>query len=208
MGKCPSMKHPVFLFSALLLVLPISGCDQISSSLGIESASRKAARLGEEGKAVGGACRQSGRAIEDCYSIYAWLPMEAIYTGWREMDVYMRENNLTTITPLLPPVQDPNRKKPRKKATETEEAETENPEEKAASGNESVETPPAGGNATPEAAPEAPAPVQGNAAPATPVQTPVAQPRNLAAPAAVPPAASGALPATPPAAPGTPQRLP
>ncbi|HOI51713.1 MAG TPA: hypothetical protein PLN02_05005, partial [Azonexus sp.] len=66
-----------------------------------------------EGKAVGSACRQSGRAIEDCYSIYSWLPKASIYEGWREMDEYMRENKLETITPQLPPPEPPGSKKKR-----------------------------------------------------------------------------------------------
>jgi hypothetical protein len=184
------MKRLAFLSPVLLLVLSISGCDQISSRLGIESATQKTARLGEEGKAVGGACRQSGRAIEDCYSIYAWLPMESIYAGWREMDMYMRENNLSTTTPLLPPVQDPNRKKVKKKATEGKEAEVENPEEKAGSRDESVEIPPAGNETTSETTPRA----QGNATATNPVHAPVvANPVTLGERATTSPTVSGTL---------------
>lgn len=47
-----------------------------------------------EGKAVGGACRQALRSIEDCYSLNEKSPKTAVYTGWREMDEYMRENKL------------------------------------------------------------------------------------------------------------------
>ena len=48
-----------------------SGCDIIQQQLGVEDLAAKAARNEADGKAVGGACRQSGRAIEDCYSIYS-----------------------------------------------------------------------------------------------------------------------------------------
>lgn len=44
-----------------------------------------------------------GRAIEDCYSIYSWLPKASIYEGWRDMDAYMRDNKLETVEPQLPP---------------------------------------------------------------------------------------------------------
>jgi len=106
----------VFGFHRTLLVsvsfaLILSACDAVQQKLGLESAAAKASRLEGEGKAVGGACRQSGRAIEDCYSIYSWLPKAAIYEGWRDMDVYMRENKLPTIEPQLPPPQPPGTKK-------------------------------------------------------------------------------------------------
>jgi hypothetical protein len=75
--------------------------------LGIEDPALKSARSDGEGKAVGGACRQSGRAIEDCYAIYAWLPKASIYEGWRDMDAYMRDNKMETVEPQLPPVPAP-----------------------------------------------------------------------------------------------------
>jgi len=65
---------------------------------------------------VGSACRQSGRAIEDCYSIYNWLPKASIYEGWKEMDAYMRDNQLETVAPQLPPPESPAAAKKRKKA--------------------------------------------------------------------------------------------
>ena len=104
-----------------LTLLTLSGCDEVTSKLGIEDAASKATRLENEGKAIGGACRQSGRAIEDCYSLYQWVPKASVYTGWREMDAYMRENRLDTITPELPPAPPPDdpRKKKKKKAAPT-----------------------------------------------------------------------------------------
>ncbi|WP_298312248.1 hypothetical protein [Propionivibrio sp.] len=92
---------------AAMLVLTLSGCDMIQQQLGIEDPGAKAARTDAEGKAVGGACRQSGRAIEDCYSIYSWLPKAPIYEGWRDMDAYMRENKIETVEPQLPPASAP-----------------------------------------------------------------------------------------------------
>jgi hypothetical protein len=94
------------LFSVMLSV-SLFGCDAIQQQMGIESPAAKAARDDVDGQAVGGACRVSGRAIEDCYAIYSWLPRPSIYSGWREMDAYMRENSLETIVPQLPPVQPP-----------------------------------------------------------------------------------------------------
>jgi len=99
-----------FLVSAVLLI-NVAGCDMIQQQMGIEDPIAKAARTDAEGKAVGGACRQSGRAIEDCYSIYSWLPKASIYEGWRDMDAYMRDNKLETVEPQLPPVSAPGTKR-------------------------------------------------------------------------------------------------
>lgn len=93
------------LLAAALLCL--GGCDIIQQQMGVEDQAAKAARIDAEGKAVGGGCRQSGRAIEDCYAIYSWLPKSSVYEGWRDMDAYMRENKLETVEPQLPPAPPP-----------------------------------------------------------------------------------------------------
>jgi len=111
------------LLIACCLLPGLSGCDSAQQAVGIEPAGARLARLDAEGKAVGGACRQSGRAIEDCYSIYSWLPKASIYEGWRDMDIYMRENKLETVEPQLPPPQPPGSKK--RKAVVSEPAEGE-----------------------------------------------------------------------------------
>src|SRR6185369_2495738 len=98
-------------------------CDQVEQKLGLEDPAKKEARMEPEAKAVGSACRQSGRAIEDCYSIYAWLPKAAIYDGWRDMDAYMRDNKLETVEPQLPPVGAPGS---RRKAAVPEDAAAKN----------------------------------------------------------------------------------
>lgn len=110
------MIKPILL---VLAALSLTACDQVNQKLGLEDPARKEARLEPEAKAVGSACRQSGRAIEDCYSIYSWLPKAGIYAGWREMDEYMRENKLETIEPQLPPPEPPGTKKKKKPASET-----------------------------------------------------------------------------------------
>lgn len=99
------------LLTAVVLLIGLAGCDMIQQEMGIEDPTVKAARNDADGKAVGGACRQSGRAIEDCYSIYSWLPKASIYEGWRDMDAYMRDNKLETVVPQLPPVAAPGTKK-------------------------------------------------------------------------------------------------
>ena len=105
------------LLAIAALVLGMSGCDMIKQKMGFEDPVEKAARTEADGKAVGGACRQSGRAIEDCYSIYSWLPRASVYEGWRDMDAYMRDNKLETIAPQLPPPAPPALPAPKKKKT-------------------------------------------------------------------------------------------
>ena len=118
------------LLMAVVLPASITGCDMIQQKMGLEDPAAKAAKADAEGKAVGGACRQSGRAIEDCYSIYSWLPKAATYEGWRDMDAYMRDNKLETIEPQLPPVSPPGVK--RKAAPPDESAGTKKTAEKPA----------------------------------------------------------------------------
>ena len=109
------------LLVTVMLLASITGCDMIQQQMGIEDPVAKAAKAGAEGKAVGGACRQSGRAIEDCYSIYSWLSKAPIYEGWRDMDTYMRDNKLETVEPQLPPASAPGT---RKKIATTEDTST------------------------------------------------------------------------------------
>ncbi len=117
-----------------LVLLTLNGCDQISQKLGLEDPGKKEARLETEGKAVGSACRHSGRAIEDCYAIYSWLPKAGIFEGWREMDVYMRENKIESIIPQLPPPEPPGTTKRKKKAPVETSSETSSPAKEEAAG--------------------------------------------------------------------------
>ena len=115
------IKHALILS---LTAIVLAGCDQVTAKLGIENPALKEAKVDAEGKAVGSACRHSGRAIEDCYAIYSWLPKASVYSGWREMDEYMRENQLETIAPQLPPPEPPGVK--RRRPAAAAEAETAN----------------------------------------------------------------------------------
>ena len=89
------------LFRTLLLTGPLllTACDM----LGIEPASALAGRREAEGKAVGGACRHAGRAIEDCYGLNKKADKAAVFAGWREMNDYMRENKIEVVPPAPPP---------------------------------------------------------------------------------------------------------
>src|SRR5450755_3561079 len=90
------MLRLVLTFSLGGLLL-LAGCDQ----LGLESASSVAAQRDAEGKAIGGACRHAGRAIEDCYTLNRKSDKAAMFAGWREMNDYMRENKIEPVAPLL-----------------------------------------------------------------------------------------------------------
>lgn len=88
------------LFATLLLsALLLTGCDQ----LGIETPAVTNARMEADSKAIGGACRHAGRAIEDCYTLNKKADKAAMYAGWREMNEYMRENKLEPVVPVIPP---------------------------------------------------------------------------------------------------------
>ncbi len=75
----------------------LSGCEL----LGMEDPAKIAAAKEAEGKAVGGACRHSGRALEDCYLMNPKAVKAAIFAGWRDMDAYMRDNKIDAVQPDL-----------------------------------------------------------------------------------------------------------
>jgi len=83
--------------AVLLAVLGAAGCNLF----GNEAAEAAAARREADGKAIGGACRHAGRAIEDCYTLNRRADKAAVYAGWREMNDYMRENKLEPVPPQL-----------------------------------------------------------------------------------------------------------
>lgn len=89
------------LRNSLLIAVTVlaAGCDM----LGIESAQAVAERREADGKAVGGACRHAGRALEDCYTLNRKADRAAVFAGWREMNDYMRENKIEAVAPQLGP---------------------------------------------------------------------------------------------------------
>ncbi len=85
-------------YRRLLLVplcgLLLAGCEQ----LGIEDPAKAAAAKEAEARAIGSACRHSGRPLEECYRFNPKAQKAAIFAGWREMDAYMRENSIPTAS--------------------------------------------------------------------------------------------------------------
>jgi hypothetical protein len=88
--------QPRLTAALLCALLGAAGCN-----FGGESADALAVRREADGKAVGGACRHAGRAIEDCYTLNRRADKAAVYAGWREMNDYMRENKLEPVLPTL-----------------------------------------------------------------------------------------------------------
>jgi hypothetical protein len=82
---------------ALLAAVFLSGCD----ALGIDSPEKLAAVRDADGKAIGGACRHAGRAIEDCYALNKKADKAAVFAGWRDMNDYMRENKIEPVPSQL-----------------------------------------------------------------------------------------------------------
>jgi hypothetical protein len=85
-------------FLACIALLWLAGCDLTGS----EAAEKLLAQKEADGKATGSACRNAGRAIEDCYTLNPKSPRAAVFAGWREMDEYMRENKIEVVAPTLP----------------------------------------------------------------------------------------------------------
>lgn len=88
------MSRPALILVAALLPA-LAGCEL----MGGESAEAVAARREAEGKAVGGGCRHAGRAIEDCFALNKRADKAAVFAGWREMNDYMRDNKVETVSP-------------------------------------------------------------------------------------------------------------
>ena len=86
-----------FRVSILAAAGLLGGCDL----LGIDSVEKIAAAREADGRAIGGACRHAGRAIEDCYAIYKRADRAAVFAGWRDMNDYMRENKMEPVPPVL-----------------------------------------------------------------------------------------------------------
>jgi len=80
----------------------LTGCD----ALGIDTPAKQAQRREAEGKAIGAACRHTQRSLEDCYASNPKASKAAIFAGWREMDEYMRENDIPPAPPAPPKVAD------------------------------------------------------------------------------------------------------
>jgi hypothetical protein len=88
--------HPLLLVPLTALLV---GCEL----LGQDDPAKLAAAKEADGKAIGGACRHSGRALEDCFVMNPKAIKSAVFAGWRDMDAYMRENKIEVVLPTAGP---------------------------------------------------------------------------------------------------------
>ena len=95
--------HPLMKALAFCLLLPflclLTACEQ----LGFSDQAKQAEAKDAEGKAIGGACRHAGRALEDCYALNPAAIKASIFAGWKDMNDYMAQNKIETVKPELPP---------------------------------------------------------------------------------------------------------
>ena len=89
---------------ALLAPLMLAGCDIPGLGPDPRTGQREA-----EAQAVGGACRHALRGLEDCYTLNPKSPKAAVFAGWKDMDVYMRENKLEGAPSVLGKAERPQR---------------------------------------------------------------------------------------------------
>ncbi|KUM03007.1 hypothetical protein KIF53_07680 [Chromobacterium subtsugae] len=74
----------------LTTLLALAGCNWVGTVSGLTK---------DSDKAVGAACRQTGRSLEECYLRNPEADKASIYAGWREMNEYMAKNKLETMAP-------------------------------------------------------------------------------------------------------------
>jgi len=88
----------------LIALLPaLGGCDMLADLLELPNPAREAAAKEAEGRAIGGACRHSGRSLEDCYTLNTAADKAAVFAGWRDMNDYMMEHKLDIVPSKLVP---------------------------------------------------------------------------------------------------------
>jgi len=88
----------------LATMLPfLSACDRLADMLEMPNPAKEIANA----EAIGGACRQTGRSIEDCYVLNPESQKASIFTGWKSMDEYMREHRLVEVPSAVSNVQAP-----------------------------------------------------------------------------------------------------
>lgn len=95
------MQKSLLLITRSLLVavltLGLGACER----LGLADPVKEAAMKEADARATGSACRHAGRGIEDCYALNPEFARAAVYAGWKEMNDYMRENNIQEVKPEI-----------------------------------------------------------------------------------------------------------
>ncbi|HCL87027.1 MAG TPA: hypothetical protein DIC45_11170 [Comamonadaceae bacterium] len=83
-------------------LLALTGCDIPGLGPDPRTVQREA-----EAKAIGGACRHALRGLEDCYTLNPKAAKAQIFAGWKDMDVYMRENKIEGSPSVLTQLEKP-----------------------------------------------------------------------------------------------------
>ncbi|WP_344869855.1 hypothetical protein [Comamonas faecalis] len=108
----------ICLAGAALLVL--AGCD-LKDIPGLGPDPRLLQKQAEA-KAVGGACRHALRGLEDCYTLNPAANKADVFAGWKDMDLYMRENKIEGTPSVLTQLA-PEPAKPRRRSRDSEDDE-------------------------------------------------------------------------------------
>lgn len=93
----PLLRPITLRLSITAIVLLLAGCEIPGLGPDPRIAQREA-----EANAIGSACRYGLRGIEGCYDLYPDASKAAIFTGWKEMDEYMRDNKIAGIPAAAP----------------------------------------------------------------------------------------------------------
>ena len=84
--------------AVLLACLVLSACDKGDANA---DAARDLSIKEGNARATGSACRQAGRALEDCYILNPESDRASVFAGWKDMNDYMRENKIEDVKPVL-----------------------------------------------------------------------------------------------------------
>ncbi|WP_439114602.1 hypothetical protein [Hydrogenophaga sp.] len=93
------MRHTNRSLCLLAIASLLSGCE----ALGVETATQINAKKEAEAKAIGSACRHAVRSIESCFGSNPKAGKAAVFAGWKEMDQYMRDNEIVGMPSELAP---------------------------------------------------------------------------------------------------------
>jgi hypothetical protein len=85
-----------------LKILMVAGAATMLSSCDLSQIPGLTGKLSmEDSKAVGAACRHSGRALEDCFTLNPSSHQSGVFEGWRDMNDYMLANEIEVVKPEI-----------------------------------------------------------------------------------------------------------
>ncbi|MBU1266848.1 MAG: hypothetical protein RLO04_12085 [Limnobacter sp.] len=85
-----------------LKILMVAGAATMLSSCDLSQIPGLDGKLSlDDSKAVGAACRHSGRALEDCFTLNPKTHQSGVFDGWRDMNDYMLANQIEVVKPEI-----------------------------------------------------------------------------------------------------------